>query len=190
MKQLFTSDCHFYHRRICEFTDRPFANVDEMNDALIAQWNKQVQPDDDIYHLGDFLFGGLSKIENILSQLNGRKHFIMGNHDDRKHWSKIDKEKYNIAWTRDVADININGQHIVMCHYPFAIWNQSHRSSWNLHGHSHGSFPEQQNKQLDVGIDKSFQLYGEHRLFTFDDIKEYMDKKPVQVVDHHNSETN
>jgi calcineurin-like phosphoesterase family protein len=160
-----------------------------MNAALIAIWNKQVQPEDNVYHLGDFVFGGLEKLESILAQLNGRKHFIVGNHDDRKHWSRVDKEKYNIAWVRDTAHVKVDGESMEMCHFPFLLWNRSHHGVWNLHGHCHGTLPEQPSKQLDVGIDRAFQLYGEYRLFDIDDLKAYMANKPIQVLDHHDGDT-
>ena len=35
----FTSDTHFYHNKIVEYCQRPFASVEEMNEELIARWN-------------------------------------------------------------------------------------------------------------------------------------------------------
>jgi len=38
----FTSDQHFCHTKIITMRNRPFADVDEMNKALIANWNSVV----------------------------------------------------------------------------------------------------------------------------------------------------
>jgi calcineurin-like phosphoesterase family protein len=77
----FTSDHHFGHNNIIKYCNRPFENVDEMNAALIKRWNEKIPPDGDVYHLGDFALCHPEKLEEILDQLNGRIHLIIGNHD-------------------------------------------------------------------------------------------------------------
>lgn len=44
-KVFFTSDTHFYHARIVESSERPFNDIDEMNEALIRNWNAVVPRD-------------------------------------------------------------------------------------------------------------------------------------------------
>lgn len=53
----FTSDTHFDHANVIEYCKRPFSNVEEMNEAMIRNWNKRVMPEDTIFHLGDFHLG-------------------------------------------------------------------------------------------------------------------------------------
>ncbi len=50
----FTSDTHFGHANIIRFCDRPFKDIQEMNERLIANWNAVVRPGDSVYHMGDF----------------------------------------------------------------------------------------------------------------------------------------
>ena len=76
-----TSDTHFYHANVIKYSKRPFANVEEMNAALVRNWVAVVQPGDTIYHLGDFSFGRKEQNEALLQQLHGHKHLILGNHD-------------------------------------------------------------------------------------------------------------
>ena len=52
----FTSDTHFGHERILDFTNRPFGSIREMNDALIANIDEKVKPEDELYLLGDYSF--------------------------------------------------------------------------------------------------------------------------------------
>ena len=52
-----TSDTHFGHINIIKYCNRPYADVTEMNNALIANINSQVAPEDTLIHAGDFCFG-------------------------------------------------------------------------------------------------------------------------------------
>ena len=71
-----------------------------------------------------------------------------------------------------------------MMHFPIACWNQQGRGSYHIHGHSHGSY-KANGKTLDVGLDNAYNLFGEHKLFTEEDIIEYMSKQEVYASDHH-----
>lgn len=101
----FVSDTHFGHGNIIKYCNRPWksgnrdANGDlivtekdvaEMNEAIIANWNSVVGPDDFVWHLGDFALGDRSRIPELVSRLNGRKHIVLGNHD----YFHFDKNKF------------------------------------------------------------------------------------------------
>lgn len=77
----FTSDTHFHHANIIKLSHRPFKDVHDMNEQLIANWNKVVTDKDTVFHLGDFAFGGNDAWDSILSQLNGKIYLILGNHE-------------------------------------------------------------------------------------------------------------
>ncbi len=49
-------------------------------------------------------------------------------------------------------ELRTQGKLYIMGHYPFHVWNQSHRGSFNLHGHCHGSHADS-TQQCDVGTD-------------------------------------
>ena len=83
----FTSDTHYAHRNICRgvsnwgTTDengvfhvdvnatRDFANLIEMNDALVDRINSKVGADDWLIHTGDWSFGGQDKIKEFCLNL-------------------------------------------------------------------------------------------------------------------------
>ena len=48
-------DLHLGHANAIRFDNRPFADVDEMNESLIRSWNSMVTKQDTVYVLGDFI---------------------------------------------------------------------------------------------------------------------------------------
>lgn len=182
----FCSDAHFGHRRIIQYSNRPFNSVEEMDVEMIKRWNRQVTPTDTVYHLGDFAFCKIDRVERILSQLNGTKHFINGNHDKevKNNRHRLIEGGF-VKSIKDYDEIYVNNQFIVLFHYGCRVWNKSHRNSWQLFGHSHSSLPPF-GKSVDVGVDSTW-ITGkaEYRPFSFYEIKAFMDKQEFVAVDHH-----
>ena len=147
MNTWFTSDTHFGHANAIKHCNRPFASADEMDEALIANWNAVVGPRDEIWHLGDFAFRNGTAATNYLRRLNGRKHLIWGNHDSNQV-RKI------AQWTssQPYAEITVDKQRIVLFHYGMRVWNKLHHGAIHLYGHSHSNLPGTR-KSLDVGTD-------------------------------------
>jgi calcineurin-like phosphoesterase family protein len=142
-----TSDTHFADPRVLRIDRRPFANMVEHDAALIDSWNARVRPEDEVWHLGDFARGDQEAVEALLAQLNGTKHLIIGNNDPpstvaASGWSSV----------QHYAELRIEGQLFILCHYPFRTWNQMGKKSINLHGHSHGRLKPMP-RQFDVGVD-------------------------------------
>lgn len=79
----FTSDLHLGHANAIEFTDRPFANVDEMNETLIRNINMVVGKTDELWILGDFAYKvDREKVRGLRNSiLCKRVHLVVGNHD-------------------------------------------------------------------------------------------------------------
>lgn len=48
-KVFFTSDTHFYHGNIIRFCNRPFKDVEMMNETIISNWNDTVGQDDIVF---------------------------------------------------------------------------------------------------------------------------------------------
>ena len=136
----FTSDTHFNHANILKFTNRPFENIAEHDEALIKNWNDRVGNDDTVFHLGDFCFGSSQKIMEIREKLNGNIILIRGNHDDknlqRSLWSLFEDVVYQ-------ARILVDGRTVYLNHFPFLCFAQGSfdlygdRYSINLFGHVH-----------------------------------------------------
>lgn len=162
----FTSDSHYGHSNIIWMCKRPYTNVEEMNRKLIENWNNVVKPDDLVFHLGDFAFGGQPLWRSIREQLNGNIILIKGNHDDHnlKNGCKV-----LFDGVYDQVKFYIENRCIYLNHYPFLCYGGSYRSEedavFQLFGHVHSGpnstgldndrlkmlFPY----QYDVGVDNN-----------------------------------
>jgi calcineurin-like phosphoesterase family protein len=177
MSVWFTSDTHFGHENIIKYCDRPFDSVEEMDEALVSNWNEVVGHNDLVYHLGDFTLGGADAANDYFGRLNGYIH-ILGNwwHHDRCWLPPLTGRTIfrtasrHYVWVVDpivVLDhqwrtprhIRTATEHsdldygvIALCHYQMRVWDRSHYGSIHLYGHSHGQ-SESEGKSMDVGVD-------------------------------------
>lgn len=178
--EFFTSDTHFGHSNIMKFCPktRLGASIEEHDEILIQNWNSQVRPGDTVYHLGDFAFCSRGRLHEILKQLNGRIHMIMGNHDQM--FAKGDYDQY-LASRQDYREIKLNKTKVCLFHFPMFEWNQCHRGSFHLFGHVHDTYGTVRGKSLNVGIDNRRE--ADMLLWTWDEIVDFMDKQPL--IEHH-----
>lgn len=148
----FTSDTHFGHDAIIRLSDRPFSSAEEMDAALIANWNAAIAPGDEVYHLGDICYRNSRSAPDYLAALNGRVHLIAGNHDG----ATLKHHRGAFASVNDIKEIGVQGHNIVLCHYPMREWHGIWRGAWHLFGHVHGRLNhEPLGLSLDVGVDSN-----------------------------------
>lgn len=139
-KTFVISDTHFNHELILTFKDyvgkpvRNFESVAQMNELIMDNWNSVVNPEDTVYHLGDVLFGYDKEkwLAENFTKLNGKKHLVLGNHDNPKFLAPYFKSIK--LWTE------LPG--MVLSHAPLheQTLNESHRFKddiLNVHGHIH-----------------------------------------------------
>ena len=161
-KVFFTSDTHFTHANIIRFCSRPFKNVEEMDETMIANWNRVVGENDIVFHLGDFCMGGSAKWTNVLNRLNGKIYLIIGNHDMKNLKQSCSDRFEKVAMQ---MYIEVDKQKIYLNHCPFLCYGGAYRDTWQLFGHIHTNknntgidaprlemlFPT----QYDVGVDNN-----------------------------------
>jgi calcineurin-like phosphoesterase family protein len=163
----FTADTHFGHESIIAMSARPFSTVEEMDEAMIANWNAVVSRGDNVWHVGDFAHRIDAKRKRaIFSRLNGSKHLVPGNHDDANTLS--------LGWASigQIRQIIVESTKIVLCHYGLRTWPGSRRGAIHLYGHSHGTLPGNA-QALDVGVD-----CWDFRPVTLGEIKEVLEREP------------
>jgi calcineurin-like phosphoesterase family protein len=154
MTTWFTADTHFGHANILEYCNRPFATADEMDEAMVANWNSLVQPGDTVWHLGDFAFGPKvtqERVAQLYQRLHGTKYFIEGNHDAML--KRVLLQFDNLDSISLYQEIEVEHQKIVLFHYGLRTWRHDLRGAWHLYGHSHGGLPPL-GKSRDVGVDE------------------------------------
>ena len=169
-------------------------SVQCMNEGLIANWNSRIMPDDNVYHDGDFMMGSSRAWESILNRLNGNIHLIKGNHDYK--FVKQSYVKVRVEWIRedylltvkDPEASNGRSQRIILHHFAKHVWEDSHKGTWNLFGHSHGSLDNwcKDRLSIDIGVDSEHTNYFP---ISYEEIKKIMSKKSIKVVDHHDTNT-
>ena len=123
------SDTHFGHKRIIEFESvaRPFATIEEHDQALVERWNATVRPKDTVWHLGDVFFG--KDGHQILARLNGLKKLVLGNHDH--HPLPI----YQQYFSKIFGAAEWSG--CILTHVPVHPNQLIRRYRRNIHGHMH-----------------------------------------------------
>jgi calcineurin-like phosphoesterase family protein len=164
----FTSDTHFGHENIIKFCNRPFASLEEMDDALVNNWNGVVPEDGLVFHLGDFAWGNCEAWEKYRSRLNGRIILIRGNHDF-KNGPQTDHDALKLfEHVSQQMHIEIEGRSVYLNHFPYLCYGGMHRPLdkvvYQLFGHVHSSSRNTTGKdyerlkyllpsQYDVGVD-------------------------------------
>lgn len=133
MTTFLISDTHFGHKGVCEFLCddgitkvRPWSNPDDMDEALVKNWNNVVGPKDKVYHLGDVAIN--KRCIQTLSRLNGDKVLIKGNHD-------IFQLKEYLPYFRDIRAYHVLDR-FILSHIPVHE-SQKERFKGNIHGHLH-----------------------------------------------------
>ena len=128
------SDTHFGHENILKFRDsntneliRNFSDIHDMNEYIVDRWNKTVNDDDIVYHLGDVYFG---KGHEVLPRLKGRKRLLLGNHDHGKD-QNLQKHFQKIGMWRMFPEYNC-----LLTHVPIHE-SGLYKVRYNLHGHIH-----------------------------------------------------
>lgn len=151
LEPIFTSDLHLGHTNSIYHCNRPFKNSDIMDRELIKNYNEIVTPDHDVYIVGDVSIK--RKIHSgyymsVVSQLKGKKHLILGNHDTLNPFTYINISGF---WSVHTSlEITYDGIDMVLCHDP--ALSEMDRSKVFICGHVHNLFKTLKNV-INVGVD-------------------------------------
>lgn len=183
-KLFFTSDLHLSHKNYCKGVSnwpdtarcRDFNTLEEMNYTIIKSINDTVPEDGVLINCGDILFGDKTKLPNFLAQINCKTHYYLrGNHCE---WFDRYPGRELFTWFGDYLEFEVDKKLVCCFHYACRVWNQSHKGSYQILGHSHGSLPLV-GRQLDVGWDVW------KKPISFKEVDQILSKVPINKVDHH-----
>lgn len=131
----YTSDLHFGHENVIRFDNRPFRSVSEMDYTLIHLWNSRVQPDDTVYIVGDFAYRNTRPAEWYLQQLQGKKHLLIGNHDQA-----LLEDSAAVSYFESIekmCHVTDGKEQACLCHFPICEWNGYRKGHLHIYGHIH-----------------------------------------------------
>ena len=188
----FTADTHFSHARIIELCNRPFDDINHMDEMMIKNWNKTVAPGDTVFHLGDVALGTIAGSLPKVGRLNGYKALIPGNHDrifseasqahrDRfmPEYLKVFDKVLDEIQTFTYEAVPRPERTMLLCHFPYC--GDSHVDDRFgglrpkdtglplIHGHVHSEW-RTNGRQFNVGVD-----VNDYRPVSIDTIMEWID---------------
>lgn len=198
IKVYFTSDFHLGHNKPFVVEKRGYKNVKEHDDAIVDTTNSIVGRNDILLFLGDYCLNtNYDAFNDYLSRFKCDNIWTLwGNHNNphekliyRKSLTSPTVEMYpiqyrNMRYLGHYQEVSVDGQMIVLFHYPISVWNEMHHGSWHLCGHSHYDYAPSragslEGKILDVGWD------GFKKPLSFDEVSKIMKNKKTISVDHH-----
>ena len=139
----YISDLHLLHKNCIGFDERPFADLEEMHETILANWNRKVTNSDTVYILGDAtLYGKKEDAIALVARMKGKKVLVRGNHDhiDDYRYQQLYEE---ICDYKEIQD-GIDGKqyHLVLFHYPIFSWKNMGHGTILLYGHTHDSMED------------------------------------------------
>ena len=139
----YISDLHLLHKNCIGFDERPFADLEEMHETILANWNRKVTNSDTVYILGDAtLYGKKEDAIALVARMKGKKVLVRGNHDhiDDYRYQQLYEE---ICDYKEIQD-GIDGKqyHLVLFHYPIFSWKNMGHGTILLYGHLRVLFPD------------------------------------------------
>ena len=138
----YIADLHIGHANIIRFDNRPFADVFQMEEVLIQNWNAVVQPGDTTYILGDLHWGKADEWLAFLKQLKGQKVLILGNHDLGSFPAELKKQFADITPFKEIVDNgrDNSSRKVLMSHYPMPFYKKANNEKYfMLCGHVHAT---------------------------------------------------
>ncbi len=167
-----TSDLHFSHDKEFVWKARGYKDVDEMNAKQVEKFNSVVAPEDTVYICGDCMLNDNEKGIELLKQLNGKKHIILGNHDSNARKKLYEGIVESVSYAEMIKYKKIM---FYLSHYPTITANPGEEKPiYNLHGHTHqktifGPYPNCIHIGVDswdgypVSMDRVIELVKEYR---------------------------
>lgn len=155
-----TADTHFGELAAIARFGRPFADVQEMDEAMLDAINRSVGKRDVLLHLGD-VFGDLDwrdcgqrrAARALVARIRCRRiRLVSGNKDPRSGSFRALFRSVEESRSLRVEAPSGKTLRAVCHHYPLRQWRGMRDGALHLHGHAHGGL-EELGRSVDVGVD-------------------------------------
>lgn len=168
----YVSDLHLGHRNVLWLSKRPFASIEEMDKALIDNWNSRVKDTDDVYILGDVCYRCNNPM-HYLSKLKGRKHLVIGNHDGAILKKQVCRDQFvEIDKQLTVRDGDTT---IFLFHYPVVEWDGFYHGTIHFYGHIHNNY-ENATSKMAMSIPNAYNVGV--------DVLDYFPRTKDEIINH------
>lgn len=148
------------------------------NDTLVVRRNGKICVTGNSHIKNNKFFPHLEKQGDIIYEIADKENYRSwtGSKKDGDVTAKdFFKEVYNGTGNSGI-EINIEGQKIILNHYPLKSWKDIENGSWLLSGHEHGNFKDiEKGKMLDIGWCRF------KKPLSFLEIKEIMDSRKIEL---------
>lgn len=186
----FTSDIHANHANIIKYCNRPFTDVNEMNQVLFKNLNDSLSSIDNaiLINCGDFIFSNVSTYDEMVNNIKAEKVYnIIGNHDLKNVLQRRNIVPYNeeskVYWSTELI-VQIYDDYkdkiilqFTVSHYPHC--DGQFLGKFNIHGHLHTP----KNVEDYTGTDANIAKKLKEKAMTYDVGVDGNDYKPVKLAD-------
>ena len=146
---LVTSDLHLGHANVIEYTNRPFRDADQMDNALWDNLQATLEPDKVLVVVGDVAVrDGLNAVtwQQIRDLDCRQRHLVIGNHD-LTGAGQLRAQGFDHIWSLMVSGVE---PPLIWTHYPL---NEVPDGYVNIHGHVHDD-PPRRTPHINVSVEQ------------------------------------
>lgn len=187
-----TADTHFGHDLAAR--KRGFSSVEAHDEAILAGLVNGANNKTETIIAGDFAFGQWQLSLDLMKQVPGRKHLVLGNHDRAHPGYAAGFRGSHLRAYLEVFDsvttamqLGWGRSTLLVSHFPyqgdvgsredvFTQWRLRDERAILLHGHTHSSqrltYSRKGTPQLHIGVDA-----WEYKPVSLDDIMDYYEGK-------------
>ena len=184
----FMSDLHIGHENVLKLDNRPFNEVNEMNQYILNELKNKLTPEDILIDLGDTFWRHSEKdCCNFIDEIPANTIIhIMGNHDKYPlYYHQYSKLRQKFFMVADILDIVVKKDkklyQLALSHYPLLEWNGQYNGALMIHGHTHGHMDKFNESSIHLRVDIGFSSDLAKRVGTFilsfNDILNYFTEK-------------
>ena len=173
----------------------------EHDEGLIRNWNKKANASTIGFLLGDTIFGHNAdeRLLSLFRRLDFKELYIMSGNHQAGYKQLIERVQDNILlpsaseykqvhFVPNYLETIINGQTIVMSHYPILSWNGAGKGAYHIFAHVHGNLNRSElgRMYLKTGLNYEVSVENCPSPITFGELRAEMRKKVQSCPDHHN----